>query len=113
MKYAAVSLTDITGTVTSPATRTDLATPINGGPLSTLDQPTAVHCVPTRRSSDLYTIGYQICENLNPANCDTATITVTVDAAPIVANDDTYTGVNGAMGNANVDSEYTRPNASH
>ncbi|OAB30346.1 hypothetical protein FBFR_02165 [Flavobacterium fryxellicola] len=37
-----------------------------------------------------YTLVYQICEILNPTNCDTATVTVTVNSAAIVANDDAY-----------------------
>ncbi|WP_235567891.1 hypothetical protein, partial [Lysobacter sp. Root690] len=45
-----------------------------------------------------YTLTYQICELLNPTNCDDATVTVTVDAAPIVAADDTGTPVNGRTG---------------
>ena len=32
-----------------------------------------------------YVIEYTICENLNPDNCSTATVTVTVDAALLVA----------------------------
>ncbi len=54
-----------------------------------------------------YSYPYTICENLNPSNCDTATATVVVDAAPIVANDDTVTGVNGTTGAANVVNAYT------
>ncbi|MGO4906636.1 HYR domain-containing protein, partial [Flavobacterium sp. W20_MBD1_R3] len=45
-----------------------------------------------------YTLVYQICEILNPTNCDTATVTVTVTAPAIVANDDAGTNVNGANG---------------
>ncbi|SHM81892.1 beta strand repeat-containing protein, partial [Flavobacterium xanthum] len=45
-----------------------------------------------------YTLVYQICEILNPTNCDTATVTVTVSAPAIVANDDAGTTVNGANG---------------
>jgi len=37
-----------------------------------------------------YTLVYQICEILNPTNCDTATVTVSVTAPAIVANDDVY-----------------------
>ncbi|MFC5741780.1 DUF7507 domain-containing protein [Dyella tabacisoli] len=48
-----------------------------------------------------YTIGYQICEKLNPGNCTTATVTVTVVAGKIVASNDNYTGINGSVGNAN------------
>ncbi|NHM08404.1 hypothetical protein G4D82_14360, partial [Flavobacterium sp. CYK-4] len=40
-----------------------------------------------------YTLTYQICEILNPSNCDTAIVTVTVSAASIIANDDTGTTV--------------------
>ena len=46
-----------------------------------------------------YSYPYTICEALNPANCDTATATVVVDAAPIVAVDDTNpTAINGNTG---------------
>lgn len=54
-----------------------------------------------------YTYPYQICEVLNPTNCDTANATVVVGTAPIVANDDTYPGVSGATGSANVGNAYT------
>ncbi|MFD2556011.1 hypothetical protein ACFSQW_16585, partial [Sphingobacterium tabacisoli] len=42
-----------------------------------------------------YTLDYSICEVLNPTNCDVATITVTVDAAPIKAEDDKFGPING------------------
>ena len=45
-----------------------------------------------------YTLVYQICEILNPTNCDTATVTVTVTHAPIIANDDAGSPVNGFTG---------------
>ena len=45
-----------------------------------------------------YSFEYQICETANPNNCATAVATVTVDPSPIVAADDTVTGVNGATG---------------
>ena len=45
-----------------------------------------------------YTLEYTICEILNPTNCDTATITVTVIAATIDAIDDSATGINGYTG---------------
>jgi gliding motility-associated-like protein len=38
---------------------------------------------------------------VNPTNCDPATVTVTVTAPVIVAQDDTIAGGNGANGNAN------------
>ncbi|MDO8316166.1 MAG: gliding motility-associated C-terminal domain-containing protein, partial [Flavobacterium sp.] len=45
-----------------------------------------------------YDLVYQICEILNPTNCDTATVSVTVTAAAIVATDDAGTAVNGFTG---------------
>ncbi|MBC8644222.1 hypothetical protein H9W95_09730 [Flavobacterium lindanitolerans] len=42
---------------------------------------------------------YQLCEILNPTNCDSATVTIVVTAAPIVAvNDTNATPVNGYVG---------------
>lgn len=49
-----------------------------------------------------YPITYQICEILNPSNCDTATVTVTVEAPPIEATDDGFGPVNGSDGNTNI-----------
>jgi uncharacterized repeat protein (TIGR01451 family) len=49
-----------------------------------------------------YSFQYTICETLNPTNCQNATITVTVVAAPIAADPDSVTGVNGATGAPNV-----------
>jgi LPXTG-site transpeptidase (sortase) family protein len=43
-----------------------------------------------------YTLTYQICEKLNPTNCDTATVTVPV--VVIDANNDNGTTINGATG---------------
>ncbi|MFZ2753339.1 MAG: OmpA family protein, partial [Lysobacteraceae bacterium] len=88
----AVNVADITGTVTTPATL------INGGPVPVLDPQTGNVSVPAGTPAGTYMIVYRICENLNPANCDTATITVTVDAAPIDAVDDAFPPVNGVGG---------------
>ena len=88
----AVNAADITGTVTSPAT------PINGGPVPVLDLATGVVSVPAGTPAGSYTIGYQICEVLNPTNCDTATITVTVTAPVIDAVNDSFGPVNGGSG---------------
>ncbi len=44
------------------------------------------------------TLTYQICENLNPTNCDTATVTITVAAAVIDAISDTFGPINGLLG---------------
>ena len=45
-----------------------------------------------------YTLTYQICEVLNPTNCDPAIVTITVVAPQIIANDDVVGGVNGYTG---------------
>ncbi|MFC3975625.1 hypothetical protein ACFOUP_04515, partial [Belliella kenyensis] len=45
-----------------------------------------------------YELEYRICENLNPSNCSTAIATVTVEAAPIVANPDDFDSINGRIG---------------
>ncbi|HOE05120.1 MAG TPA: hypothetical protein PLZ52_07890, partial [Bacteroidales bacterium] len=49
-----------------------------------------------------YYLVYQICETANPTNCDQATVTITVSAAPIIANDDMASGINGTNGQTNV-----------
>ncbi|WP_299110196.1 gliding motility-associated C-terminal domain-containing protein [uncultured Tenacibaculum sp.] len=58
----------------------------------TLDPNTGIITVATRTPSGTYTYTYEICENgANPANCDTATVTILV-SNPIVANNDDYSG---------------------
>jgi large repetitive protein len=54
-----------------------------------------------------YIYGYTICEKLNPTNCKTATTTIVVDAAPVVATNDTIGGIDGATGAANVVNAFT------
>ncbi|WP_162846619.1 DUF7507 domain-containing protein [Corticibacter populi] len=87
-----VDVAAIVGTVLTPAT------PVNGGPVPTLDAATGVVTVPAGTPAGDYTIVYQICEALNPANCDTAIITVTVEAPSIDAVDDGFGPINGGMG---------------
>ena len=45
-----------------------------------------------------YTVTYQICDKANPSICDIATVSVPVSASPIVAVDDSASGVNGVTG---------------
>jgi large repetitive protein len=90
---APVSLSTITGSVLTPATPN---TP--GDPVPVLDPATGVVAVPAATPAGSYTISYQICEQLNPSNCSTASVTVTVDAAPVIATSDTASGINGASG---------------
>ena len=51
-----------------------------------------------------YELVYQICEVLNPTNCDIATVTIVVEAAVILAKDDDYSlnPVNSLDGSSNV-----------
>ena len=49
-------------------------------------------------SAGTYSVTYQICENLNPSNCDQATVTVEVSAAVIDAVVDIYGPINGYTG---------------
>ncbi|MDW8850725.1 gliding motility-associated C-terminal domain-containing protein [Flavobacterium sp. MMLR14_040] len=79
-----------------------LATPINAGPVPTLDIVSGNVSVPAGTPSGTYTIRYSICENLNPTNCSQADIIVTVISGPIIANDDAITDINGLDGAANL-----------
>ncbi|MGO4912653.1 DUF7507 domain-containing protein, partial [Leeuwenhoekiella sp. W20_SRS_FM14] len=56
--------------------------------------------IPSETPAGDYTVNYTICENLNPNNCTTATVTIRVDAAPIVAIADDFTAntVDGQSG---------------
>ena len=54
-----------------------------------------------------YTMTYQICEVLNPTNCDTAVVSVTVVPPAIDANNDSATNINGTTGATNVVNVYT------
>jgi uncharacterized repeat protein (TIGR01451 family) len=87
------TLDDVDITVVTPAT------PANpGNPVPVLDPATGLVDVPAGTPAGIYTIEYQICEELNPTNCDTATATIEVDAAPIFADPDSVTDINGADG---------------
>ncbi|MFH6998490.1 gliding motility-associated C-terminal domain-containing protein [Flavobacterium sp. FlaQc-57] len=62
--------------------------------------------VPSGTPAGQYQIKYQICEKLNPGNCDDAIITVNVIAPQIEANDDTVLNVNGYEGANDVINAY-------
>jgi large repetitive protein len=53
-------------------------------------------------ASGTYSAEYQICEKLNPGNCNNAQVSVVVGSATIIANDDVYGPVNGYTGNSNL-----------
>ncbi|OAN80921.1 hypothetical protein A8B81_11890 [Sulfitobacter pontiacus] len=92
---APVDLADVTLTVASPATS------IDGGAVPVLDPTDGTVDVAPSTPAGRYDITYQLCENLNPSNCETATVTIVVDAAEIVAQDDTIVGIGGRAGAAN------------
>jgi uncharacterized repeat protein (TIGR01451 family) len=73
-------------------------TPVTTGPL-TVNANGTVDVAPNTPAGT-YTISYTICEVLNPANCDTATVTVTVvvSAAPIQAVADAGSVPDGGAG---------------
>ena len=70
-------------------------------PAITLDPATGAITVAPGTPAGSYTLTYRICETLNPSNCQTADVTVTVGAAAIVATDDSASGASGATGVAN------------
>ncbi len=97
-----VVIANINVTVTAPATP---AAP--GASVPVLDPATGLVDVPAGTPAGTYTIGYQICEKLNPANCADTVVTVIVTAAPIAATPDTPPAVNGAAGNPAVTNAFT------
>ena len=63
------------------------ATPIGGGFIPSIDLLTGNIIVPAGTPAGVYTIVYQICEKITPTNCDSATVTICVSAAPISGGD--------------------------
>ncbi|MFY2762431.1 beta strand repeat-containing protein, partial [Arenimonas sp. MALMAid1274] len=88
----------LNGALLNPADIT--LAPVTNGPL-TVNADGSVD-VAAGTAAGTYTVNYEICEVLNPANCDTATVTVTVEAAVLDAVNDTAGPVNGATGSTNV-----------
>lgn len=85
---------------TPPPTSTNGIVPVLNSATGNVD-------VPPGTSAGTYFIQYQICEKLNPTNCDQATIIIIVNAPPIVAEDDTITNANGLSGINNVLNAFT------
>jgi hypothetical protein len=97
-----VTLAQVNLTVTTPATP---ASP--GAPVPSLNVATGQVSVPAGTPAGTYTITYQICEQLNPTNCATNTATVVVAASPIVATNDSASGINGLAGGTAVVNAFT------
>ncbi|MDV6321065.1 hypothetical protein, partial [Chromohalobacter sp. HP20-39] len=92
----------LNGTKVTPGTVNVSVTTPSSNPKVTLDPNTGVVSVAPGTPAGTYTIGYRICEKLNPTNCATATETVTVVPGKIGANNDTYTGIDGNAGHSSV-----------
>jgi large repetitive protein len=99
---APVVLANVAVTVTAPATPATA-----GAPTPVLDPASGLVDVPAGTPAGTYTIGYQICETLNPANCANSVVTVVVTAAPIAATPDAPPAVNGTTGNPAVTNAFT------
>jgi gliding motility-associated-like protein len=79
-----VTINQVDLTITTPAI------PINGGPVPLVNTVTGQISIPVGTPAGIYTIEYSICEKLNPTNCSSATITISVTAAVIDAVNDDY-----------------------
>lgn len=69
-------------------------TPTNVGPVSIASDGSITVAAGTPAGS--YVAGYQLCETLNPTNCDTAQVVIAVTT--LMANDDALGPVNGGLG---------------
>ncbi|WP_159087047.1 OmpA family protein [Loktanella sp. Alg231-35] len=88
---------NVTGTAQDGTTTLGLdVTPTAGG--ISLDPANGEVTVDPGTTAGTYVYTYEICEVLNPTNCDTAEVTVVVEATPIVANDDAPPSVEGVTG---------------
>lgn len=88
----------LAGASVSPGTVTlSLQTPPST-PRITLDTATGVISVAPGTAAGSYPLVYQICQTSDPSNCDTATATIVVAAATLVANNDTAGPVDAASG---------------
>ena len=90
-----VTISEVNLTITTPAT------PIGGAPVPVISTTTGQISIPVGTPAGTYTIVYSICDKLNPTNCDTATVTITVIAEAIDARDDKFIDIDGANGNPN------------
>ena len=87
----------LNGAAVDPATVTLTETVADPAGALTLNPDGTVDVAPGTPAGT-YTLTYQICETLNPANCDTAVVTVPVSAAPIDAVAESFGPVSGIDG---------------
>jgi uncharacterized repeat protein (TIGR01451 family)/gliding motility-associated-like protein len=93
---ASVLNNDLLNGVTFDPTDIVLTT-VSSDPELTLNPDGTINVAPNTPAGT-YTLIYQICEVINPTNCDQATATVVVDPAVILANDDSFGPINGSNG---------------
>ncbi|KQB42627.1 PKD domain-containing protein [Flavobacterium aquidurense] len=79
-----------------------VAAPINSGPVPVLEPLTGYVSIAAGTPAGNYEIKYTICEKINPANCNDASVFIEVIGAPILAVNDTASDINGYTGEANV-----------
>ncbi|QOG00650.1 gliding motility-associated C-terminal domain-containing protein [Flavobacterium sp. MDT1-60] len=97
------TLNGVSASLSNITIRVDgVATPINNGPVPIFDPLTGKVHILAGTPAGNYEIKYHICENLNPVNCNDATVYIKIIGAPILAVDDTATNVNGYIGAGNV-----------
>lgn len=72
------------------ALNTVIITPIGATAPIILNTATGIASIPVGTVAGTYTANYQICNSNNATQCDLATITFTITAPPIVANNDTF-----------------------
>ena len=96
------SLADVDISVVTPADPV-----VAGSPVPVLDPATGLVDVPAGTPAGSYTIRYEICEELNPDNCSQNDVTITVDAAQVVAGPANASGINGSSGQTGVVNVFT------
>ena len=96
--------TTTTGTVTiGVVTGATPKTP--GANTPTLNPTDGTITVPNNTPAGTYSIVYQICEKLNPGNCATSTVVVTVATPTITATPDTFTLTTGTSTSSVIDND--------
>ncbi len=92
LNTAVVTPIKVITSITSPAANAGVA----------LDPATGIVSVAPATPAGTYSISYTICEILNPSNCASAVISITVSTSSITAAADAPATVNGVTGNSNV-----------
>jgi hypothetical protein len=89
------TLNGLSFTLGSDANITNVTT---NTPYLEINASTGAVSVPENTPAGTYTEEYTVCENLNPSNCVTQEVSVTVEEGSLVANNDSNMSVNGVIG---------------